>query len=90
MKGSAATDPDYSLESVIFRDWHFMWSTFYYYKKYYGYFYAVYKTYGKFFRSIFGMILFTILFDKKKRTIYYAKSIWFIECHDGKKILVSC
>ena len=85
MKGSAATDPDYSLESVIFRDWHFMWSTFYYYKKYYGYFYAVYKTYGKFFRSIFGMILFTILFDKKKRTIYYAKVFGLLNAMMGKK-----
>ena len=84
-KGSAATDPDYSLESVIFRDWHFMWSTFYYYKKYYGYFYAVYKTYGKFFRSIFGMILFTILFDKKKRTIHYAKTFGLLNAMLGKK-----
>ena len=28
-KGSAATDPNYSSESIIFRDWHFMWSMFY-------------------------------------------------------------
>ena len=84
-KGSAATDPQYSLESIIFRDWHFMWSTFYYYKKYYGYFYAVYKTYGKLFRSIFNMILFTILFDKKKKTIYYAKAFGLLNAMLGKK-----
>ena len=84
-KGSAATDPDYSLESIIFRDWHFMWSTFYYYKKYYGYFYAVYKTYGKLFRSIFNMILFTILFDKKKKTVYYAKAFGLLNAMLGKK-----
>jgi GT2 family glycosyltransferase len=84
-KGSAATDSDYSLESVVFKDWHFMWSTFYYYKKYYGYFYAVYKTYGKLFRSIFNMILFTILFNKKKRTIYYARTFGIINAMLGKK-----
>ncbi|HJO77471.1 MAG TPA: hypothetical protein QF874_02370, partial [Pelagibacteraceae bacterium] len=84
-KGSSATDSDYSLESVVFKDWHFMWSTFYYYKKYYGYFYAVYKTYGKLFRSIFNMILFTILFNKKKRTIYYARTFGIINAMLGKK-----
>ena len=84
-KGSAATDPDYSLESVIFRDWHFMWSTFYYYKKYYGYFYAVYKTYGKLFRLMCNMILFTILFDKKKKTVYYAKAFGLLNAMLGKK-----
>ena len=84
-KGSAATDSDYSLESVVFKDWHFMWSTFYYYKKYYGYFYAVYKTYGKLFRSIFNMVLFTILFNKKKRTIYYARAFGIINAMLGKK-----
>jgi GT2 family glycosyltransferase len=84
-KGSAATDPDYSLESVMFKDWHLMWSTFYYYKKYYGYSYAVYKTYGKLFRSIFNMILFTILFNKKKRTIFYARTLGIINGMLGKK-----
>ena len=84
-KGSAATDPEYSLESIIFRDWHFMWSTFYYYNKYYGYFYAVYKTYGKLFRSIFNMIVFTILFNKEKRTIYYARTFGIINAMLGKK-----
>ncbi len=84
-KGSSATDSDYSLESVIFKDWHFMWSTFYYYKKYYGYFYAVYKTYGKLFRSIFKMVLFTILFNKKKRTMYYARTFGIINAMLGKK-----
>ena len=84
-KGSAATDSDYSLESIIFKDWHFMWSTFYYYKKYYGYFYAVYKTYGKLFKSVINMILFTILFNKKKRTIYYAKTLGIINAMLGKK-----
>ena len=84
-KGSSATDSDYSLESVVFKDWHFMWSTFYYYKKYYGYFYAVYKTYGKLSRSIFNMVLFTILFNKKKRTIYYARTFGIINAMLGKK-----
>ena len=82
-KGSL--DKEYSLEFEMLRNWHWMWSTFYYHKKYYGYFYAVYKTYGKLFRSIFKMILFSILFNKKKRTIYYARALGVINAMMGKK-----
>ena len=82
-KGSS--DPEYNLEFEMLRNWHWMWSIFYYHRKYYGYFYAVYKTYGKFFRSIFNMILFTILFDKKKRTIYYGRTFGLLNAMLGKK-----
>ena len=27
-KGSAATDPEYSIETEMFRNWHWMWSSF--------------------------------------------------------------
>ena len=38
-KGSA--DSKYTLEFEMLRNWHWMWSTFYYYRKHYSYFYAV-------------------------------------------------
>ena len=38
-KGSAATDPNYSIETEMFRNWHWMWSSFYYYKKNYSFFF---------------------------------------------------
>ena len=82
-KGSL--DKNYTLEFEMLRNWHWMWSTFYYHKKYYGYFYAVYKTYGKLFRSIFKMILFSILLNKKKRIIYFARALGIISAMLGKK-----
>ncbi len=82
-KGSL--DQDYILEFEMLRNWHWMWSTFYYHQKYYGYFYAVYKTYGKLFRSIFKMILFTIIFNKKKRKIYFARIYGIINAMLGQK-----
>ena len=48
-KGSAATDPNYSIETEMFRNWHWMWSSFYFYKKNYNFFYAIKSMYGKFF-----------------------------------------
>jgi len=82
-KGSS--DPEYNLEFEMLRNWHWMWSIFYYHRKYYGYLYAVYKNYGKLFRSIFNMVLFTILFNKKKRAIYYARTFGVINAMIGRK-----
>ncbi len=72
-KGSAATDPKYSIETEMFRNWHWMWSSFYYYKKHNNYFYALIKMSGKFVKSIIKTILFSILYNQKKQTMYFAR-----------------
>ena len=72
-KGSAATDPKYSIETEMFRNWHWMWSSFYYYKKHNNYFYALFKMSGKFIKSIFKTIVFSIFYNKKKQTMYFAR-----------------
>ena len=82
-KGS--TDQDYNLEFEILRNWHWMSSTFYYHKKYYGHLYAVYKNYGKLFRSIFNLFLYTILFNTKNRKIYSARVSGLLNAMLGKK-----
>ena len=45
--GSFATDKNLKLDAEKLREWHWMWSTFYFYKKNYGFFYALKKTIGK-------------------------------------------
>ena len=45
--GSFATDKNLKLDAEKLREWHWMWSTFYFYKKNYGFFYALKKTKGK-------------------------------------------
>jgi len=82
-KGS--TDQDYNLELEMLRNWHWMWSTFYYHKKYYGHLYAVYKNYGKLFRSLFNMFLYTFLFNTKNRKIYSARTLGLLNAMLGKK-----
>ena len=82
-KGSA--DSKYVIEFEKLRNWHWMWSTFYYHKKHFGYLYAVYKIYGKFFRSLFNIILFTIMFNKKQRSIYLSRASGIINAMIGSK-----
>ena len=81
----SSTDTNHNLELEMLRNWHWMWSIFYYHKKYYGYLYAVYKNCGKLFRSIFNLLLSTILFNRKKRKIYYARTFGTLNAMLGKK-----
>jgi len=52
------------------REWHWMWSSFYFYKKNYGYTNALLKMSGKFIKSFFKLIYFSLTFQKQKREKY--------------------
>ena len=52
------------------RNWHWMWSTFYFHKKHYGYLSAIIKILPKLFSSFFKFIIFFITFQKGKSEIY--------------------
>ena len=70
-KGSFASDKKFELEAIKIRNWHYMWSFFYYHKKTYGYLNAIKKSFGKLIRSIFKTIFYFLIFKKKERTIYF-------------------
>ena len=53
------------------RNWHFMWSSFYYHKKNHGYFFALKQMFGKFIRAIIKTIFYFFTFQKKERDKYY-------------------
>jgi N-acetylglucosaminyl-diphospho-decaprenol L-rhamnosyltransferase len=72
-KGSIGSDPKNELESEKLREWHWMWSTFYFYKKNYGYLFAIKKISGKLVRSFFKVIFYTITFNKKMKSKYISR-----------------
>lgn len=72
-KGSIGSDPKNKLESEKLREWHWMWSTFYFYKKNYGYLFAIKKISGKLVRSFFKVIFYTITFNKKMKSKYISR-----------------
>ena len=49
------------------REWHWMWSSFYFYKKNYGYMNALLKMSGKFIKSFLKLIYFSLTFQKQKK-----------------------
>ena len=63
----------YDLEMEKSRNWHWMWSTFYFHKKHYGYLIALVKILPKFLSAIFKMLFFTLTLNKEKKDIYYCR-----------------
>jgi len=83
-KSSIATDPKFKIASEKLRNWHLMWSSFYYHKKHYGYFFSVKKNIGKLFRSFIKMLYFKIKNEEEKKVIYKYRFLGLINSMIGK------
>ena len=81
----SSTDFTDEIDLIKIRNWHYMWSYFYYHKKNEGYFNALKVSFGKLIRSLFKLILFTIIFNKKKRTNYCYRFLGLLNSMIGKK-----
>ena len=67
------------------RNWHWMWSTFYYYKKHNSFIFALSIISGKFFSSLINTFFFSITFQKKKKDIYKHRLSGILNSILGKK-----
>ena len=84
-KGSIGSN-NYLKESALkLRDWHLMWSTFYFYKKNFNFFYALFKVFGKLLRSILKLVYFTLFYSQKKRDKYLFRFLGIMAALIGKK-----
>ena len=52
------------------REWHWMWSSFYFYKKNYNFYYAFYQMFGKLIKSFFRLSFYFFTFQKNKKEKY--------------------
>ena len=80
-KGSISSDDN--LENL--RNWHWMWSKFYYNKKHYGFFIALQKVFFNVLSALLKYFIFLILFKKKKRKIYEMRIKGILNSAAGKK-----
>ena len=69
-QGGSSHDEKYNFEMELSRNWHWMWSTFYYTKKYKGLFFAIILTSRKFVSSILKYIFYLIIRNESKKCIY--------------------
>lgn len=66
------------------REWHWMWSSFYFYKKNYGLTVALKTMFGKFIKSFFKMLFYFITFQKEKREKYQYRFLGILSSMLGK------
>jgi GT2 family glycosyltransferase len=83
--GAKAVSDEFFNEVEFSRNWHWMWSTFYFNKKHYGYFFALKKTYKKLITSIIKYLFFTLTFNPVKKKIYLMRFSGLYNSIIGKK-----
>jgi len=69
-KSSFNVDKNFEMHSDKLRNWHYMWSFFYYNKKNYGYLYSLIKSLSRLLRSVLRIIFYSVTFNNKQRIIY--------------------
>ena len=82
--GGASVDPKFSEEVELNRNWHWMWSQFYFNKKHSNYFLALIFMMPKLLSSILKIIIYSAIFKTKKRKIYLMRLSGLINSIIGK------
>ena len=83
--GGASHGDRSDMEMEKSRNWHWMWSKFYFNKKHYGYFFAIYKTLPNFINSIFKYIYYNLLNKKDKKEISRMRILGLLNSYMLKK-----
>ena len=71
--GGSSHNKIINFEMELSRNWHWMWSTFYYNKKHFGYFTSLLKVSGKFFSSLIKLIFYSFILNNIKQKIYFQR-----------------
>ena len=83
-EGGKSHDSSVDKEMELSRNWHWMWSTFYFNKKYRGFFISLMIVIPKLSSAILKFLLYSLLSNKSKRDIYYQRYSGLINSIMGK------
>ncbi len=72
--GGTSHDESINYEMEKSRNWHWMWSSFYFHKKHYGYIFALIKMIPKLLTAICKTLYFKIVFNNEKKDFYYFRA----------------
>jgi len=84
-EGGRAVDIKYSHEIELSRNWHWMWSKFYYNKKHYSFVRAFFNGMPSFISAIIKFLIYFLLNKTKKKQIYLHRILGFYNALSGKK-----
>ena len=83
--GGSSHDEEINEVMEFSRNWHWMWSTFYYNKKYNGYIFALITIMPKLFSSFVKTIFYAVCMNKFKSKIYFQRMSGIVNSIIGKK-----
>tara|TARA_Y100000758_G_scaffold296587_1_gene255704 strand:+ start:1549 stop:2439 length:891 start_codon:yes stop_codon:yes gene_type:complete len=81
--GASSHNKDINFEMELSRNWHWMWSNYYYYKKNFSIFTAYKKTLSKFIFSFLKMIFYSV-FNKQKYLINKQRFLGLLNAYLNK------
>jgi len=84
-KSSYHNAPDFKDEAENLRNWHWMWSQYFYYKKNYNYLNVFLRSILKLLNSAFKSFFYQIIFDKKNKNKYFYRSLGLLSSMLGYK-----
>ena len=82
--GGKAVDPKYKNEIEYLRNWHWMWSKFYFNKKHYGYLIALFKVFKNLISAKIKFFYYLITFNSFKRKKYQMRLLGLMSSMIGK------
>ena len=83
--GGKAVNFKYNYEIELSRNWHWMWSKFYFNKKHYGYFIAILKVFNNLISAKIKFLYYLITFNSLKKKIYQMRLSGLLNSMFGKK-----
>ncbi len=83
--GGKSHNENIQYEMELSRNWHWMWSKFYFNKKHYGFFSSLFMISGNFISSIIKILFYSLTLNKKKRKIYFQRFSGLYNSIVGKK-----
>ena len=83
-EGGHSHDDTFNYEMELSRNWHWMWSSFYYIKKYKGFFPSLILISPKLISSFIKFLIFALLGKKEKKEIYFHRYSGLINSIFGK------
>jgi len=83
--GGKSSSTVYSKEIEYSRNWHWMWSKFYFNKKHYGYFYSLTKVFLNLTSAKIKFFYYFLTFNSYKKKIYQMRYLGLINSILGKK-----
>ena len=83
-RGSSTVDVKYKDEVELSRNWHWIWSKFYFNKKNYNFFKAIIECFPNYISSILKFLFYTLLNNTFKKKIYLNRASGFFNAFMGK------